>query len=398
MMRILKTCTALALTFGLLAGNFGVPAEATGISLSGTVATGTAQITTLSLIPEGKTAPIETRQVKDGKYGFVDLEQGVYTLKAENELCVTRSYTVTVGEETAEQEIQLYRPGDVTQDGKLNVLDTAKIYAHVKNATPLTDDYVLACADVTGDGKINIIDTASAYAKVRDPQSEPTPQPEPDYPVPSSPVVDNADEPIDIGSVLEFDAPVQAGHLAHYWLYRISDTSLTIADPNVYVIYNGVTYTPKDGVLTIDNLHTDSTQIPVKLAIGNKSQVDKVFAAVLTYPEGHRMNPIPLSNGNLTTKCEEGDSQGVYYTFTAPSDGKITVTVKSVTGAAACNVTLTSDSVIGGTRSESTEESGKNSVSLELTAGESVMVSIVVCPENGFNYPAATINTTVRFR
>ena len=126
--------------------------------------------------------------------------------------------------------------------------------------------------------------------------------------------------------------------------------------------------------------------------------MNKTYTVKLTYPQGHRMNPYPLSNGNLTTFCEEGNFQGVFYSFTAPSSGTLTVRIKGVTGAAACNVSLTSETLIGGTRSESTEDNGTTSVSMTLTEGETVIVNVVVVPENGFNYPEATITTTVRFR
>jgi hypothetical protein len=223
-------------------------------------------------------------------------------------------------------------------------------------------------------------------------------EPEKDYPVPSKPVVDNADAPIELGGVLTFEAPVKPGHLVHYWLYRVSGTTLTIEDPNVFVIYDGKTYTPKSGVLTVPDLYSDSTQNPVKIAIGNKGITNKTYAVTLNYPQGHRMNPYSLSSGNLTTLCEEGNSQGVYYSFKAETEGTLTVRIKNCIGAGSCNVVLTSDSLVGGTRSVSTEKTGTTSVSMDMTAGESVTVNIVVNPENGFHYPEATVNTVVRFR
>lgn len=395
-MRNWKTITALVLTLVLLVGAIGVPVSAQGVSLSGTVTTGAAGETTLSLIPVGSGEALYTQSVTDGAYSFSNVTAGTYTLKAENSLQVSRSYTVTIGEQNAVQDVQLCTLGDVTLDGSINVGDTARIYAHVCQTLPITDAYALACADVTGDASVDVGDTAKLYAQVRNPQPEV--EPEEDYPVPGNPVVDNADAPIELGGKLEFEAPVQAGHLVHYWIYRVSGTTLTINDLNVFAIYNGTTYTPENGVLTIPGLHTDSTQIPVKIAIGNKGITDKTFKVELTYPEGHQMNPYALSSGNLTTNCVEGDSQGVYYSFTAPSSGTLTVRIKGVTGAQSCNVTLISENLIGGTRSESTEDNGTSSVSMTLAEGETVIVNIVVNPENGFNYPAATITTTVRFR
>lgn len=55
-------------------------------------------------------------------------------------------------------------PGDVTGDGKVNMGDVARIYAHIKGSTLLTDPDALAAADVSGDGKINLGDTSRLLA------------------------------------------------------------------------------------------------------------------------------------------------------------------------------------------------------------------------------------------
>lgn len=57
--------------------------------------------------------------------------------------------------------------GDVTGDGKLNIMDVARLYAHIKGTGPITDVNVLITADYTGDGKINILDIAGLYAHVQ---------------------------------------------------------------------------------------------------------------------------------------------------------------------------------------------------------------------------------------
>ena len=57
--------------------------------------------------------------------------------------------------------------GDITGDGRVNMGDVAKIYAHIKGSAPLTEDYQLLCADFTGDGRINVGDTAKVYSKIK---------------------------------------------------------------------------------------------------------------------------------------------------------------------------------------------------------------------------------------
>ena len=57
--------------------------------------------------------------------------------------------------------------GDVNGDGKVNMADVAKVFAHVRNKNELTDETALLCADVTGDGKINMADVARIFAHAR---------------------------------------------------------------------------------------------------------------------------------------------------------------------------------------------------------------------------------------
>lgn len=202
--------------------------------------------------------------------------------------------------------------------------------------------------------------------------------------------------PIEIGSVLAFDAEIKSGDLVYFNLYRLSETNLTIEDPDAYVIYNGVTYEAKDGKVTVPALYSANTNTPINIAIGNRGSADKTFAVTLNYDPGHQMNPIPLSNGNLSTYCAEGNSQGVYYTFTAPKAGTLNV---RLTQTADCNISITSTIVEGGTRSVSLSDNpDSTALTFKMSEGESVLVCIVMNPQNGFNYPEATVNTTIRFR
>lgn len=61
--------------------------------------------------------------------------------------------------------------GDVTGDGKVNMGDAARLYAHIRGTSLITDPAILAVADTSGDGKINLGDTARilAHAKGKNP-------------------------------------------------------------------------------------------------------------------------------------------------------------------------------------------------------------------------------------
>ena len=63
---------------------------------------------------------------------------------------------------------QWYYIGDVTRDGKVNMGDAARLYAHIRGTNLIEDLAVLAVADTSGDGKINLGDTARILAHAKD--------------------------------------------------------------------------------------------------------------------------------------------------------------------------------------------------------------------------------------
>lgn len=217
--------------------------------------------------------------------------------------------------------------------------------------------------------------------------------------VPSNPVHDNQSSPETVGGTLEFSTvQIQPGHLYYYSLYKVSDTTLTIQSSDAYVIYNGKTYTPVNGVVTVPGLYSSSTNVPVEIAVGNLGSSAMSFYVTLGYPAGHQMNPYQLNMGAVSTYSAAGNSQGVYYTYRASSAGTLTILLNSVSGGNNANITITSENTEGGTRSVSlTETDNAKSVSFKLSAGEGVAVTIGVLPTSGFEYPEATINTTVSF-
>ncbi len=218
--------------------------------------------------------------------------------------------------------------------------------------------------------------------------------------IPSNPIQDNKNSPEEIGGQLEFTAQVQPGHLYYYKLYKVSDTTLTIRSSNAYVIYKGKTYKPVNGVVTVPNLYSASTNLPVQLAIGNLGSSQESFYVTMSYPVGHRMNPYQLNPGSVSTYSAAGNSQGVFYSYTASKAGTLTIRLDSVSGGNEANITITSVKVDGGTRSVSLlEKADKNdrTVSFQLASGEGVIVCIGVMPPSGDNYPEATINSTVSF-
>jgi hypothetical protein len=142
--------------------------EAATCSVSGTATSfgGTGDPVKLTLSNEINTYET-TVAGNTADYSFGMVAAGTYTLTVSRANHATRTYTVTVGGISVIQDVKLHLLGDIDGNGKVNVGDTAKVYAHVKNTSAITDAYLLKCADVSGEGKVNVGDTAKIYAHVK---------------------------------------------------------------------------------------------------------------------------------------------------------------------------------------------------------------------------------------
>ena len=121
----------------------------------------------------------------NGSYSFANLLPGDYELRVSMDGYVTRSYALTLVDADVTQDAILNLQGDVTGEGKVNIGDIARIYAHIRGSS-LLSDYALICADYSGDGSVNMGDTAKLYNFIRNQTPPVTPQPpaEPDPPAP----------------------------------------------------------------------------------------------------------------------------------------------------------------------------------------------------------------------
>lgn len=80
---------------------------------------------------------------------------------------VTVRYTLPDNRVAIFLDNQLLLSGDTTTDGKLNIGDVSKLYAHIRGAGVLKGIAALINADLTGDGNLNLGDTARLYAYIR---------------------------------------------------------------------------------------------------------------------------------------------------------------------------------------------------------------------------------------
>jgi hypothetical protein len=141
-----------------------------GFSVRGKLTTfGSAEDTiTLRLLKDGAEYLMMTADGDVTTYTFDFVAPGEYILEVSKKNHVSREYKITVTDGSLTQDVKIHLLGDVTGDGELDVADTGRVYAHVKETALITDEYILKCADVTGDGEVDVADTGRIYAHVKE--------------------------------------------------------------------------------------------------------------------------------------------------------------------------------------------------------------------------------------
>ena len=326
------------------------------------------------------TVTMEENNSRGVYYQYKATGEGTFTLECKN----TVNYTVSIknldGNETAKLDKNTTKASiDVRKNDKIQIVVTAvakdgkypaaeaKLNASFKKeeipATPSTGDNTSSTPTLNTNGKLI-----------------------------------NPDEPVEYGGVLNFDAEVKAGEIVLYHVYRVSGTTMRIADASAYVIYLDKTYTPdKNGYIYIP-VTSKSPNTPIVLQIGNGGKENKTYAVKFSFPEGSAMNPYDAVAGTIKTNIAEGNDQGVYYQCTAAKDGKMTISLKSVTSGVACDirVDVTNSNFITHQYLLSQSDDGKTLV-VEVEEGNEIVINIVALPDEDYKYPAATIETVLSF-
>lgn len=203
-----------------------------------------------------------------------------------------------------------------------------------------------------------------------------------------------ADNPFEIGGVLEFDAVVKAGGVTYYDVYRVDGTILTLKSKDATVTYEGKTYQPKNGVISFP-VSSDDILNPVKLAIGNTGAADATFKVTFAYPKGTMSNPITLTLGDLVTEIAAGNETGVVYLYTAAADGALTVQDEAVTKGQEYDIELYN--LTSGANRTLLEDGANRVVSVNVSKGDQIRVTFSVLPDDKNEYPAVTLKSTVGF-
>lgn len=201
--------------------------------------------------------------------------------------------------------------------------------------------------------------------------------------------------PIELSGVEEFNVSLRPGALTWYHLYKVTDVILTVEDPNAYILCDGVKYEPQNGVITLE-LSVPDMYTPIALQFGTTAATEQTLTVKLTAKPGTVGNPFPLSTGSLTTDIAKDNNQGVYYLYSASENGNLTVSFTGGTQGVSYEYVLYN--LTSGAYVNMRSENGETSLSVAVSAGDSVQLTIAaVSDAQGNLYPAAQFTSKVSF-
>jgi cytochrome oxidase Cu insertion factor (SCO1/SenC/PrrC family) len=206
----------------------------------------------------------------------------------------------------------------------------------------------------------------------------------------------NPDEPVEQYGFNSFSIDLAAGEKKLVYMIRtINDATLSTSDKYAYVVYNGKTYKPANGVICIP-LSSKDTTTAIVLEIGNAGIEDKTFKVNFYFAAGTRENPIKLKDGENTIKCASGNDQGTFYSYKAGSSGTLTLDVTGINPSnVVCGISIsdmqTYPNVVA-------LEEGSTTVSIYLPAGaKAEIIFSTKDAKKEWKIPAAEITVNATF-
>ncbi len=188
------------------------------------------------------------------------------------------------------------------------------------------------------------------------------------------------------------EAKVTAGKKVYYQIPNVKNKIITISDADAYIEYNGETYKPENGVLTM-SVSAEDSYTPAVFAICNGGSSDKTFTVELSDVPGSIDNPYSMSLGDFKASVEAGNDQGVYYTYTADTEGYLSVICKKVTEGVDYDFTVYNHNTYV---SRSLSNDGVDGVvKVGVHKGDVVQFYVMTLPDDKNQYPAAEFDLNV---
>lgn len=205
------------------------------------------------------------------------------------------------------------------------------------------------------------------------------------------------DNPTELGGVTQFELTVEPGKTVYVDLYKVNNAWMQIGESDVFVEYEGETHTASGGSVGL-LVSAPDTYTPAKLGFGNSGNKILTFTVYLSSLAGSMDNPYKMQLGEFQAKVNAGNDQGVYYIYTAPEDGTLTVRCLQVTAGVDYDFRLYNlNSYAMRNAAEGTVEGGYRTVSVQAKKGQRIQFSASSLPDSSNNYPAATFTFQASF-
>lgn len=209
--------------------------------------------------------------------------------------------------------------------------------------------------------------------------------------------VGTEDNPVEMGVTPSFQVTVEPGQKMYYNIYRLTTTLyLNIRNENAYVIYNGRTYYPSNGTVSLA-VSSDDASTACQLVFGNSGDETQTYTVTMGSAAGTMGNPYTLTLGDFTTNVAAGNETGVWYTYTPKVTGLFTIELLSVTSGVDYGISVSTYTANGvGTvqrniQSEGTTNAdGNKTVAINAYAGKAIQITVATLPDSSNTYPAAT--------
>ena len=167
-----------------------------------------------------------------------------------------------------------------------------------------------------------------------------------------------------------------------YYGGYFSGTVMTVSGEGDFnVIYNGETIAATDGVVSTA-VSSSNPRMPVVFAIEGDGEYSVSFA----YPAGSQMNPAVAVLGDNAASIEEGNSQGYYYTYVAPEAGDLEFKFTALTDGVEADISIVN---INSYANKNMSDAVDGVVTMPVSAGDELQITVSVAPDVNWNYPAA---------
>lgn len=198
-----------------------------------------------------------------------------------------------------------------------------------------------------------------------------------------------AENPIEMGATPSFTVTVEGGGEVHLKIYRVISYYVQIKNANAYITYNGTTYKASNGAVGL-GVSAEDTSSAVYLIIGNTGEETQTFTVTMSSPRGSYGNPYPMELGKFDVAVPAGSEQGIYYTYTAPEDGVLTVRILAVTSGVPYDLVLYNLSTYVYNNLQSNpqkDEDGYYYLSVNVKTGNRIQVICGSLPDDSGSYP-----------